>query len=148
MVKKDQNSSSDSRGKEEKKKEKNVNLRPNKNEELKKQITNMFQSFNDEKEKSHKSIKSSERLSKQERNRVRDKIFGEKDLKPKDDAYEKMKIEEKSEHEEEEEHEIEQSNSEGSSTEYEYEYIEEEYPEGTDLQEILKNCKKGDIVMP
>lgn len=60
-----------------------------------------------------------------------------------------MKIEEKSEHEEENEDikELEQ-NSDGSSTEYEYEYIEEEYPEGTDMQEILKNCKKGDIVMP
>lgn len=60
-----------------------------------------------------------------------------------------MKIEEKSEHEEEDEDikEVEQ-NSDGSSTEYEYEYIEEEYPEGTDMQEILKNCKKGDIVMP
>ncbi len=36
MVKKDQNSSSVSKAKEDKKKDKNINLRPNKNEELKK----------------------------------------------------------------------------------------------------------------
>ena len=36
----------------------------------------------------------------------------------------------------------------GSETEYEYEYIEEEYPEGTDMADILRDCKKGEIVMP
>lgn len=66
MVKKDLNSSEASKlVKDEKKKEKGITLRPNRTEELKKEITNMFQTFNDEKEKSHKSIKSSERLSKQ-----------------------------------------------------------------------------------
>ena len=28
-------------------------------------------------------------------------------------------------------------------TEYEYEYVEEEYPEGTPMEEIMKGCKKG-----
>lgn len=70
-----------------------------------------------------------------------------------------MKIQEKEEehHEDVDEKEgvedgrinnVSSGGSDGSSTEYEYEYYEEEYPEGTDLQEILKNCKKGDIVMP
>ena len=35
-----------------------------------------------------------------------------------------------------------------SDTEYEYEYVEEEYPEGTDINEILKGVKKGDIILP
>lgn len=43
----------------------------------------MFATFNNEKQKSHKSIKSSERLSKQERDKVRNTIFGEKEEKKK-----------------------------------------------------------------
>lgn len=55
--------------------ERSMNLRPNQNEVLKKDITAIFQTFNDEKEKSQKSLRSSERLSKHERNRIRDTIF-------------------------------------------------------------------------
>lgn len=46
------------------------------------------------------------------------------------------------------EEENEDRYSDDQETEYEYEYIEEEYPEGTDMNEILKDCKKGDMVMP
>ena len=53
-----------------------ISLRPNQNAELKKNITKIFRNFNDEKEKSHKSVRSSERLSKHDRNKVRETIFG------------------------------------------------------------------------
>ena len=37
---------------------------------------------------------------------------------------------------------------ENEETEYEFEYIEEEYPEGTPMEEMLKDCKKGNLIMP
>ena len=67
-------------------------LRPNKNEVLKKDISRVFIDFNQEKEKSHKSVKSSERLSKKDRNRVRNEIFKDKDLLPSKEEFEEMKI--------------------------------------------------------
>lgn len=60
---------------------------------------------------------------------------------PSKEEFEEMKIVE-------EEEENMRHSDEELETEYEYEYIEEEYPEGTDMTEILKDCKKGDIVMP
>ena len=34
------------------------------------------------------------------------------------------------------------------STKPKYEYVEEEYPDGTPMEDIMKGCKKGDVVMP
>lgn len=44
-----------------------------------KEYGEIFSSIVNEKEKSHKSVASSERLSKQERKKIRDTIFGEKE---------------------------------------------------------------------
>lgn len=99
----------------------------------------MFQNFNDDREKSQKSVKSSERLSKQDRKKVREELFRDKDMALNKEEYHEMKILEV--------HEEEQESSE-SETEYEYEYIEEEYPEGTPIDQIMKNCKKGEFIMP
>ncbi len=38
--------------------------------------------------------------------------------------------------------------SESNEEEFEFEYIEEEYPEETPIEEIMKGCKKGDVIMP
>lgn len=44
-----------------------IKLRPNKSQIIKQDITDMFQTMHNEHEKSHKSARSSERLSKLER---------------------------------------------------------------------------------
>lgn len=90
---------------------------------------------------------SSERLSKNERRKVQDSIFADKDFKDKEiDNYNKLElIDEKSEQDLSNRMEMEEHSEE---TEYEYEYVEEEYPEGTPMEEIMKGCKKGDVVLP
>ena len=97
-----------------KEKFKDIYLRPNKDQMLRKNITSIFQTINEEKQKSNKS-RSSERLSRKDRNKVRDEIFGDKDLLPSKQEFEEMKIvEEQGEDEVSEE-----------ETEYQFEYIEE-----------------------
>lgn len=61
-----------------KNKMKALQLRPNKADVISREYGQIFTSIINEKEKSHKSVVSSERLSKNERKKVRDAIFGER----------------------------------------------------------------------
>mgnify|MGYP000309559474 CR=1 FL=1 len=75
-----------------KQKMKALNLRPNRSQAISKEYGEMFTNIAQEKEKSHKSVVSSERLSKNERKRVRDAIFGEKEDKKDLDDFKKLEL--------------------------------------------------------
>lgn len=60
-------------------------------------------------------------------------------------AYTKLElIDEKNEEEVSHKESVQEENEE---TEYEFEYIEEEYPEGTPMEQIMEGCKKGDVIL-
>jgi hypothetical protein len=108
-----------------------LSLRPNKTAVVAQEYGEIFSTLANEKERSQKSIASSERLSKNERKKVRDTIFGERENeKDLGGTYDKLEmIDERNE--DEVSHGVSEEVSE--ETEYEYEYVEEEYPEGTPL---------------
>ena len=70
-----------------------MKLRPNRAAVVQQEYTNMMTSIANQKERSHKSVVSSERLSKADRKKVRDLIFADKDLfleKDDDNRYTKL----------------------------------------------------------